>query len=79
MEGCPGFAPELVPVGAERIVGAGLSCGHLRAQRAPWRRGAYISACTHPVLGVPPPEPRRSQPDTTRYSTCGALRNVLDT
>jgi len=79
MEGCPGFAPELVPVGAERIVGAGLSCRHLRAQRAPWRRGAYISACTHPVLGAPPPEPRQSQPETTRYSTRGPLRSVLDT
>jgi hypothetical protein len=78
MEGCPGFAPEIVPVGAERIVGAGLSCQHLRAQRVPWRRGAYISACTHPVLGAPP-EPRPGQPGTARYSTRGALRSVLDT
>jgi hypothetical protein len=79
MEGCPGYAPEPVLVGAERIVGAGLSCRYLRAQRAPRRRGAFISACTHPVLGAPL-EPRPDQPGgTTRYSTSGALRSVFDT
>ncbi|HEY0411428.1 MAG TPA: hypothetical protein VGE42_14300 [Candidatus Dormibacteraeota bacterium] len=53
MEGCPGFAPELVLIGAERIVGSGHSCRHLRAQPDLRRRGAYVSACTHPLVGVP--------------------------
>ena len=52
MAACLGYDPEMVRVGAERIVGGGRSCGHLRAQRNLARRGAYISACTHPVLGT---------------------------
>jgi hypothetical protein len=53
MEGCPGYAPEPVLIGAERIVGSGYSCRHMRAQPDPRRRGAYVSACTHPLIGVP--------------------------
>jgi hypothetical protein len=53
MRTCPGYEPEAVPVGAERIVGCGESCRHLRGQRRPGRRGGYVSACTHPVLGLP--------------------------
>jgi hypothetical protein len=52
MEGCPGYAPELVLIGAERIVGSGHSCRHLRAQPDLRRRGAYVSACTHPLIGA---------------------------
>ncbi len=52
MEGCPGYAPEPVLIGAERIVGSGLSCRHLRPQADPRRCGAYVSACTHPLLGA---------------------------
>jgi hypothetical protein len=52
MAACRGYAPEVVPVGAERIVGSGHSCRHLRPQRDPARRGAFVSACTHPVLGA---------------------------
>jgi hypothetical protein len=78
MEGCPGFAPEPVAIGAERIVGTGLSCRHLRAQRSPARSGAWVSACTHPVLGVPDGAPE-IQLRATAYSTGGRLRSVLDT
>jgi hypothetical protein len=78
MAGCPGYTPEVVPVGAERIVGVGLSCRHLRAQRDPRRKGAFISACTHPVVGVSGQRPP-GQPGTMRYSTSGALRSVFDT
>lgn len=53
MAACSGFAPETVEVGAEHVVGRGRSCRHLRAQRDPAREGAFVSACTHPVLGVP--------------------------
>jgi hypothetical protein len=53
MQACPGYEPEVVPIGAERIVGCGNSCRHLGSQRDPARRGGYISACTHPLLGVP--------------------------
>ena len=51
MAACPGYDPEVVPVGAERIVGSGHSCRHLRPQRDP-TRGGFVSACTHPVLGT---------------------------
>jgi hypothetical protein len=78
MEGCPGYAPELVLIGAERIVGSGHSCRHLRAQPDLRRRGAYVSACTHPLIGVPE-NGNGGQPGTMRYSTAGAPRSVLDT
>lgn len=77
MEGCPGFAPEPVPVGADHIVGTGLSCRHLRSQHSPGRAGAYVSACTHPVLGAP--DGGTIQLRATAYSTRGALRRVLET
>lgn len=51
MADCPGFSAEVVLVGADRIVGTGLSCRHLRAQRDPRRPRAFVSACTHPSLG----------------------------
>lgn len=78
MEACPGFAPDPVDVGAERIVGTGISCLHLRAQRSPGRAGAWVSACTHPVLGAAnggTPIQLRA----TAYSIRGAMRRVLDT
>jgi hypothetical protein len=53
MRGCPGFTPETVQVGADLIVGTGVSCRHLRAQRNPRRRGfGFVSACTHPLLAA---------------------------
>ena len=52
MAACPGYDPEVVLVGAERIVARGRSCRHLRAQPDPARQGAFISGCTHPVLGA---------------------------
>ena len=57
MAGCPGYSPQLTAVGADRIVGHGLSCAHLRAQRDPRRAGAFVPACMHPTL-VLPVEPR---------------------
>jgi hypothetical protein len=53
MARCPGYAPEVTVVGADRVVGHGLSCAHLRAQRDPRRAGAYIPACMHPTLVLP--------------------------
>lgn len=59
MRRCPGFSPQRVPIGADRIVGTGTSCLHLSGQRDPRRRGAYVSACMHPLLGATPDtEPR---------------------
>lgn len=52
MAACPGYEPEVVPVGADHIVGSGRSCFHLRAQPSPARSGGYVNACTHPILGA---------------------------
>lgn len=80
MEACPGFFPEHVPVGADRIVGRGLSCRHLTSQPSPGRPGAYVSACTHPVLGDAGGYPGATvQLRATAYSIRGALRSVLET
>lgn len=78
MAGCPGYAPEPVEVGAERTVGSGLSCRHLRSQRAPAREGAWVSACTNPVLGAANGD-APIQLRATAYSIRGAMRRVLET
>jgi hypothetical protein len=78
MAACPGYAPEVVEVGAERIVGSGLSCRHLRPQRDPRRPGAFISACTHPDPGVSGIR-LLGQSVATTYSNGARLRRVLDT
>jgi hypothetical protein len=52
MASCPGYSPEVTAVGADRIVGHGLSCAHLRAQRDPRRRGGFVPGCTHPTLAL---------------------------
>lgn len=78
MAACPGFDPEVVPVGAEHVVGSGLSCRHLRPQRDRRRPGAFVAACTHPDPRVPELALRDQSPRMT-YSTAGALRSVFDT
>ena len=78
MAACPGFDPEVVPVGAERVVASGLSCRHLRPQRDRGRPGAFVSACTHPDPGMRE-RALRGQSARMTYSTAGALRSVFDT